>query len=555
MYEIQVAVKQDDRQQLDFYNTFVYESIPRSGNGRRLSPSNDSVGGNVDGVSIEGDVGINMAWTQFLHKCDVVVKVQRTQQTGPVKPGDVVIRPTLTSYTMYSEGNDLYIELPYQDIGHRISIEFQDDLWTYRGGGNDSLFAQDLYPDGHNYVSEYNSSNPVLGIEPINGLMIFASPFPDQALAGDEAETYTVPQGLVPSLENVTQSNVYFGPGVYWFGGDNHAILSETVSWVHLAPGAFVKGAIEYRNTKSPIVKATGHGVLSGEQYVYQANIADGYNNNKSDQTSLRMWSGELTENQTWICQGPTIAAPPFNTMDFHGGPACKVSDYKQVGAFFWQTDGMQIYPHSEFHDIFYHIGDDGIKSYYSDVRVDRINIWKTTNDPIIQMGWSPRNVSNFTANDLFVIHTRFPGANMVVPTALIGASPSYTDSGANDTASLSSTISNFHINNLHCEGICPSIVRWNMLQNYDNFTIDGVHIEKFPADDTGIGMSIINQFTDQEGSPVQLGADSPGNLGLVIKNYTVGGTRVSIEKNNWQSDALGKVNIAGSLWGRWTIE
>jgi hypothetical protein len=67
--------------------------------------------------------------------------------------------------------------------------------------------------------------------------------------------------------------------------------------------------------------------------------------------------------------------------------------------------------------------------------------------------------------------------------------------------------------------------------------------------------MSIINQFTDQEGSPVQLGADSPGNLGLVIKNYTVGGTRVSIEKNNWQSDALGKVNIAGSLWGRWTIE
>jgi hypothetical protein len=276
MYEIQVAVKQDDRQQLDFHDSFVYESIPRSGNGRRLSPSNDSVGGNVDGVSIEGDVGINMAWTQFLHKCDVVVKVQRTQQISPVNPEDVVIRPTLTSYTMYSDGNDLYIELPYQDIGHRISIEFQDDLWTYRGGGNDSLFVQDLYPDGHNYVSEYNSSNPVLGIEPISGLMIFASPFPDQALAGNEAETYTVPQGFVPSLENVTQSNVYFGPGVYWFGGDNHAILGETVSWVHLAPGAFVKGAIEYRNTKTPIVKATGHGVLSGEQYVYQANNADG---------------------------------------------------------------------------------------------------------------------------------------------------------------------------------------------------------------------------------------------------------------------------------------
>jgi hypothetical protein len=93
------------------------------------------------------------------------------------------------------------------------------------------------------------------------------------------------------------------------------------------------------------------------------------------------------------------------------------------------------------------------------------------------------------------------------------------------------------------------------MLQNYDNFTIDGVHIEQFPADETGIGLSIINQFTDLSGSPVQLGSDSPGNVGLVIKNYTVGGTQVSIEKDNWQSDSLGKMNIAGSLWGHWTIE
>lgn len=554
LYDIQVSI--DDDAHPEYYDSFVYESIPRSGNGRKLSPVNDTLGGNVDGVSIESDVGINMAWTQFLHTSDVIVKIGRKDKKMS-KPGEVVIRPTTSTYETWTKGKDLYVKIPYQKIGHKISIEFQDDLWSYHGGGNDTLFVQDQSPNGHNYVQQYNSSHPVLGIEPINGLLIFASPIPssDLVLAGNTTDTYSVSPGYVSSLENITESNLYFGPGVYWFGGDNHAILSPSVSWLHMAPGSYVKGAIEYRNTDSPIIKATGHGVLSGEQYVYQANVADGYTNNKSDATSLRMWSGSLGENQTWVCQGPTIASPPFNTMDFHGEPECHVSDYKQVGAFFWQTDGMAIYPKSKFHDIFYHIGDDGIKAYYSNVQVDRINIWKTTNDPIIQMGWAPRNVSNFTANDLFVIHARFPGANMVVPSALIGASPSYTATDANDTASLGSTISNFNINNIRCEGICPSLVRWNMLQNYDNYTIDGVHIEQFPPDETGIGMSIINQFTDPEGTQVQLGGQSPDNVGLIIKNYFVGGEQVSLAKDNWQSDSLGKMNIAGSLWGRWTIE
>jgi hypothetical protein len=555
LYDIQVAIDNKDTQ-LDFYDSFVYEAIPRSGNGRKLSPVNGTLGGNVDGVSIEGEVGINMAWTQFLHACDAIVKIRRNDGRFNA-PGQVIVRPTTTSYTTYAKGRDLFVKIPYQENGHKVSIEFQDDLWTYHGGGNDTLFVQDLHPKGHNYVESYNSSHPVLGIEPINGLLLFASPIPDDEfiLDGAQEDTYTVHPGYVSDLTNITESNLYFGPGVYWFGGDNHAILSSSVSWLHLAPGAYVKGAIEYRNNVSAIVKATGHGVISGEQYVYQANVADGYTNNKSDETSLRMWSGNLNENQTWICQGPTIVAPPFNTMDFHGEPECHVSDYKQVGAFFWQTDGMAIYPKSKFHDIFYHIGDDGIKAYYSNVQVDRINIWKTTNDPIIQMGWSPRNVTNFTANDLFVIHARFPGANMVVPSALIGASPSYADIDANNSASLGSRISNFNINNIRCEGICPSLLRWNMLQNYDNYTIDGVYIEQFPPETTGIGMSIINQFTDADGNRVQLGEESPESVGLTIKNYYVGNTQVSLANDNWQSDSVGKMNIPGSLWGRWTIE
>jgi len=108
------------------------------------------------------------------------------------------------------------------------------------------------------------------------------------------------PQGVAPKL------------------GENHIKLAPNTRWVYLAPGAYVKGAIEY-TTKSNFY-ATGHGVLSGEHYVYQANPSTYYQGVKSDNTSLRMWGHKsLGGGQTWFCQGPTITAPPFNTMDFYG--------------------------------------------------------------------------------------------------------------------------------------------------------------------------------------------------------------------------------------------
>lgn len=555
VYTVEVASTGDSADH-SYYDSFVYESIPRSGNGMRLSPTNDSLGGNVDGVSIEPDVGINMAWTQFLYASDVTIKITRAKGYAQPDPSKVIIRPTTTSYDVTSKGQSLYIKIPYSSNGQKLSVEFQDDLWSYHTGGSDGLFVQNVVPNGHNYVSSYNSTEAIVGIEPINSLLIFASAFPpsDQIPSESSNDTYVVPQGLVSTLQNVTQSTVYFAPGVYWFGGANHAILPPSVSWVHFAPGSYVKGAIEY-NTTAPLVRATGHGVLSGEQYVYQANVADGYNNNKSDATSLRMWSGSLTANQTWICHGPTINAPPFNTMDFNGEPVSHVSDYKQVGAFFWQTDGMEVYPNSTFSDIFYHVGDDCIKTYYSDVDVQRLVVWKTTNDPIFQMGWAPRNVTNVTASDISVIHTRYPSANTVVPTALIGASPNYLNSSATNNADLSSRIANFNLTNLRCEGLCPSLVRWNPLQNFDNFTVSGVSIDSFPPNSTGIGQSVINKFTNANGTLVSIGGESPGGVGLTIRDYYVGGEKISLAANNWQSAQAGQMNIDAAYWGHWTIE
>ena len=73
-----------------------------------------------------------------------------------------------------------------------------------------------------------------------------------------------VDPGLVTNLNITDKNTVMFNPGVYWFSSVAHADLSNSVDWVYFAPGAYVKGAVSF-NTVAPTMKATGHGVLSGE--------------------------------------------------------------------------------------------------------------------------------------------------------------------------------------------------------------------------------------------------------------------------------------------------
>lgn len=323
-------------------------------------------------------------------------------------------------------------------------------------------------------------------------------------------------------------------------------LLHPNTYWVYLAPGAYVKGAIEY-STQSDFY-ATGHGVLSGEHYVYQANPTTHYQALKSDATSLRMWwHNNLGGGQTWYCQGPTINAPPFNTMDFHGSPdiSTRISDYKQVGAFYFQTDGPQMYPNSQIHDVFYHVNDDALKTYYSNVTLARAIIWKGHNDPVIQMGWASRDVRGVTLQDLYVIHTRYIKSKMDVPSAIIGASPLYDPDpkagrGPADPVDSNKCIS-MTISNLVCEGPCPALLRITPLQNYRNFVVRDVAFpDGLQVGGIGTGESIVLAAGGVE-------------LGVTISNWTVGGKRVTMETS--QKDSLGQLNIDMSYWGQWRVE
>jgi hypothetical protein len=310
---------------------------------------------------------------------------------------------------------------------------------------------------------------------------------------------------------------------------------------VYLAPGAFVKGAIQF-TTSAPTIKATGFGVLSGEQYVYQANTAENYTNVASNGDSLRMWSGYSASDvqQTFVLTGVTTNSPPFNSIDFTGdlnSISINQWDYKQVGAYFGQTDGTTLYPGSVVHDTFYHSGDDTIKTYGSDISVRDVIVWKGKTAPIIQYGWAARDLNNITVDGVDVIHMKY-SSNGSHP-SIIGANQVYdVPETQTDTADLTKSVSDVYFGNIRAEGIGGNLMRICPLANYDNVVIENVSLESFSIDTNGIYRSELPVFTNASGAAVTI-------TGFVIRGFTVGGVSISQAAGNYGAGAVGGLDIA----------
>ncbi|KAL2827986.1 glycoside hydrolase [Aspergillus cavernicola] len=481
---------------------FLPRALPRNGYGKVMSPGDgDGSFSGDDGISIELDEGINMAWSQFEHSQDVNVRILR--RDGQAVDEEVIIRPTVHTFETQHVAGALVIRVPAGPKGHRFSVEFGDDLYTYRSNSN-------------GYTTD--GSGEVVSIEPRIALVIFASAFlPDELVPSlDGPDTKVMTPGAFSVADIGGAPIVYFPPGVYWIHSEpvglTHIKLDASTYWVHLAPGAFVKGAVEY-TTGNKDFYATGHGVLSGEIYVYQANVEAGYTAEKSDLTIPR----------------PTTSSPPFNTMDLKDGSidrediSVDIFDYKQVGAFFMQTDGPQMYMDGTVRDVFYHCNDDAIKTYQSD-------------------GWQPRNAHGVAIDTLYIIHTRYRKSETYVPSSIIGASLIYNGEPRLDP---SMTIS-ISVSNIICEGPSPGLFRLTPLQNYADFKVTGVnYVDGLVGGSVPIGDSIIATTED---------TTYPGSedlsMGLSISDWTVKGERVTMEN----AETLGQWNINAAYDGQWSI-
>ncbi|KAJ4419491.1 hypothetical protein N0V82_004936 [Gnomoniopsis sp. IMI 355080] len=530
------------------YQSFVYETIPRNGQGNIVVPGNlSSVTTASDSITIEADIKITMAWTSFLYSTDAVIKISRANNGSTAS--NVVIRPASSDLNVTDDGEgNVYVHVPYRAEGYKFSVEFQDNLYSYRDNcdSTECDFAQDLHPDGPNYLANFTDDNPVMSVEPHDSLLIFASPFPTADVVPEQIanQTYVVSPGLVPDLSGINNTVVYFVPGTYWMTATDHLVLSPSVNWVHLDAGAYVKGAIQF-TTEAATIKATGHGVLSGEQYVYQANTASGYTNNQSNIDGLRMWSGYSTsgKQQTFILQGPTTNAPPFNSVDFEGdidSISIFQRDYKQVGAFFGQTDGTTLYTGSRVADTFYHSNDDTIKTYGSNITVSDVVVWKGKTAPTIQFGWASRNISNVTVDGIDIIHMKY-NSNESHP-SIIGANQLYdVPETQTNTADLCSTIRDVYFGNIRAEGISGNLMRIVPLANFVNVTVENVSIEVFGAASTGIHQSQLPTWTDADGNEVSI-------AGFTVTNFTVAGKMIAEVFENYGANKLGAMNIAPQL-------
>lgn len=534
-----------------FRDSFVYESIPRNGNGKMYDPADPSREYNLpdgDGITVETDAKINMAWTQFEYSQDVEVRIKSTDNSKLGPASNVVIRPSKIKYTITSpDANTVIIRVPYDASGRRFSVEFQNDIYTYRS-------------NGQSYV---NSGGLAVSEEPRNALLIFASPFIPKGLIPSKtsSDTQVLKPGKITASTIGSKPTLYFEAGIYWMEedghlGKSHIKLDPNTNYVYFEPGTYIKGAFEYTTSKNDFY-TIGHGVVSGENYAYMANTAKGYVAEKDDRTSLRIFSHQsVLDSQTWHCVGPTLNAPPFNTVDLFPKDHTdheednkvrqEISDYKQVGAFYFQTDGPQIYA-GTVKDCFWHVNDDAIKLYHSNSNIKDVTIWKCHNDPVIQMGWKPRGVSGVTIKGLSVIHTRYFKSETGVPSAIIGASPNYQSQKFVDT---SRTISG-EISDITCEGRCPALFRIAPLQNY-NLSVKNIKYDALLKDEkVQLGQSLIGmKISDQEDAYIS-GQDKL-KMGLRIENWSIGGKKVDM--TNWKVDELGQFNIHPDFWGDWTI-
>mgnify|MGYP000044192735 CR=1 FL=1 len=545
VYSAKIALAENTN---DWFDSYVYMSVPRSGKNK--------VGyTETDGAEFAADTGMTMSWTSFIYAQDTWVEIDLNNGGVIGSADDIIIRPTNLDFDVQMVDQDtVKVLVPYSQAGYRFSVEFPSEQMTSYNtlaGGSGQL------------TSEPGPGYPKVHTEPKNSMMVFASPMLNSAQQAelvpdkDADNVYQVKPGQVPDLDSISKSTLYFGPGTYTMPSDYHAHLASNVNWVYLAPGAYVKGAFQFRDG-SEHYKVTGYGVLSGENYVYEADTTNDYKHNVNDNCHetcvkmLRFASGNSAQKLT--LQGITVNEPPYHSFVVYGNEsqfAMDVQQYKQVGGWYWQTDGLELYTGSQIQDSFFHANDDVIKIYHSNVTANNIQVWKVENGPVIQWGWWPREINNVTVENIDVIHNRIFWKDQKFNTCIINSSSVWTDMNADNTADPNKLIQNLTIRNVRSEGMNPCAMRLFAVSDWKNIVIDGLHIEAWNDLPKSSQQSLFKAyFNSNRTQQVEIGE---GEQGVKIHNYTVAGQPVSIELDNWQAEKLGRISFDGELADNWT--
>lgn len=539
------------------YPSFVYMSVPRSGNGK-IGYTEE------DGAEYTAKAGYTMSWSSFEYADDVWVNV--TLKTGQKisSASQVTIRPTNLNFKKrLVNSSTVAVKVPFSKDGYRFSVEFdpqQVTAYNDLSGGSGSLTTE-------------KAGNRAISTEPKNSMLVFANPKPTAKQAAELIPTpksgtiYRPKPGLVNNLNDISQEIIYFEPGTYYMGSNYHAVLPANVKWVYLAPGAYVKGAFRFLHDTQRAYKVTGLGVLSGEQYVYEPDTTNGYRHRVSENchsTCVKMLQFESSnKGQTLQLSGVTINEPPYHSFVTYAQNSSgaeigvenfrmNVTNYKQVGSWYWQTDGIELYDNGQMRNTFFHANDDVLKLYHSHVAIDNTVIWKNENGPVIQWGWGPRNIDDVTVANTDVIHNRMYWKDVKYNTCVFNSSTHWADMGATDLADPATTVKNMTFTNTRVEGTVNCALRIFAQSNTKNININGLAIDNWNDLDPGAQVSKLKRHTDKSGTKVTIGNEVSDGDGIRLRNYTVGGTPIWKAGNNWASDELGRLDFDADTWDSW---
>jgi len=532
------------------YGSFAYMSIPRSGKGK-LGYTKE------DGAEFASSANLSMSWSSFLYSTDVEVDVTlRTGQTI-ASADEVKIRPSSYNFSKKLVDKDtVRIKVPYSSAGYRFSVEFDPQLYTSYNDMSGVSGRLTTSPEG----------NRAVHTEPRNSMMIFAEPM----LVGTDAARF-VPkpssgtvhypaEGKVDNLDTVDADIIYFRPGTYYMGSKYHALLRANVKWVYLAPGAYVKGAFRFLHDTQPSYKVTGYGVLSGEQYVYEADTNNSYDHlsgaSNCHASCVKMLQFASSDRQQHLdLQGVTINEPPYHSFVVYGNEQTfdmQVENYKQVGSWYWQTDGIELYRGSQMRNTFFNANDDVLKMYHSDVTIDNTVVWKNENGPVIQWGWTPRTIDDVTVTNTHVIHNRMYWKDVKYNTCILNSSSHWQDMASTTTANPDTWVRNMRFENITVEGMTNCALRIYALSSTENIHVKNLRIGRWNDLDPGSQISHLKRYSNTTGEEVTIGDETSQGRGIKLENYTVGGVPVTKSGNNWADDQLGRLGFDPEVWNNW---
>ena len=271
-------------------------SVPRGGK--------DKIGyTEEDGAEFTSKADYTMSWSSFEYAADVWVNVTLKTGQAITSADQVTIRPTdLGLKKRLVNSSTVAVKVPYSKDGYRFSVEFdpqQVTAYNDLSGGSGTLTTEE-------------AGNRAIHTEPQNSMLVFANPKPTAKQAAELIPSKK--SGLhLPAQGRSGEQPQQHQPGdrllrarhlLHGFGLPRRSARQRQVG----LPGAgrVREGRLPVPPRHPEAYKVTGLGVLSGEQYVYEADTTNGYQHNVNENchvTCVKMLQFESSNT------GQTLAA------------------------------------------------------------------------------------------------------------------------------------------------------------------------------------------------------------------------------------------------------